>query len=72
MALVGAAMVFALAERQRASRTSPLTSVRDVVEMIAWYFEAERTPDQIVTAIRKRHLRRKQSMKSKERRDADR
>lgn len=72
MALVGAAMVFALAERQRASPTSPLTSVRDVVELVAWYFEAERTPDQIVTAIRKRHLRRKQSMKSKERRDADR
>jgi SRSO17 transposase len=72
MALVGAAMVFALAERQRASRSSPLTSVRDVVEMVAWYFAAERTPDQIVTVIRKRHLRRKQSMKSKERRDAER
>lgn len=72
MALVGAAMVFALAERQRASRTSPLTSVRDVVEMVAWYFAAERTPDQIVSVIQKRHLRRKQSMKSKERRDADR
>ncbi len=38
MALVGAAMVFALAERQRASRTNPLTSVRDIVEMVVWQF----------------------------------
>jgi SRSO17 transposase len=71
MALVGAAMVFALGERQRVGHASPLTSVRDVVEMVAWYFEAERTPDQIEEVIQMRHLRRKRAMESKERRDAN-
>lgn len=71
MALVGAAITFTLGERQRTSPTSPLTSVRDVVEMVAWYFEAERTPDQVVEVIHKRHQRRMRAMKSKQRKCAE-
>ncbi len=72
MALVGAAMGFSLEERLRTSQSNPLTSVRDVVEMVAWYFEVQPTPDQIVTTIRQRHQRRLPSMQSKQRKDQNR
>lgn len=68
MALVGAAMVFALAERCRHAVDSPLLSVRDVVEMVAWYFTKERSTEELTESIRKRHQRRKQAMESKLRR----
>lgn len=68
MALVGAAMVFALAERCRHAATSPLLSVRDVVEMVAWYFIKERTTEELTQSIVRRHARRKQAMDSKIRR----
>lgn len=69
MALVGAALVFTLQERERTAKSSPLTSVRDVVEMIAWYFEVQPTPEQVVTTIRQRHRRRKRSMDNKRHKD---
>ena len=62
MAVVFAAMVFTLGERQRARQACTLTSVRDLVEMVAWYFEAHPTPKRIVETIRTRHHRRKRSM----------
>jgi len=68
MALVGAAMVFALKERVEAQATSPLTSVRDVVEMVSWYFLKPRTADEVATAIFKRHERRRRVSESKARR----
>ena len=68
MALVGAAMVFALAERCRHAADSPMLSVRDVVEMVAWYFTRERSTEELTESILKRHRRRKQAMESKLRR----
>ena len=65
MSLVGAAMIFALIERQRVEGNSPLTSVRDVVEMVAWYFAESRTAEEVVDQIKSRHKRRAQSMKFK-------
>jgi len=65
MALVGAAMIFALMERQRVEGNSPLTSVRDVVEMVAWYFAESRTAGEVVDQILLRHQRRARSMKFK-------
>lgn len=69
MSLVGAAMVFALKERVEAEATSPLTSVRDVVEMVSWYFLKPRTADEVSQAIFKRHERRRRVSESKARRD---
>ena len=69
MVLVGAAMVFALGERELTRKDSPLLSVRDIVEMIAWYFSKERTGTEVEQAIRARHERRKVSMDSKRRRE---
>jgi len=37
--------------------------------MIAWYFEVQPSPEQIVTTIRQRHRRRQRSMDSKRNRD---
>lgn len=67
MSLVGAAMVFALKERVEAQATSPLTSVRDVVEMVSWYFIKPRTSEDVATAILKRHERRRKVSESKAR-----
>ena len=72
MALVGAAMVFALKERCRHAAESPLLSVRDVVEMVAWYFTKEPTTEELTASIRDRHQRRKQAMESKLRRHVSR
>lgn len=69
MALVGAAMIFALEERQQVEGKSPLVSVRDVVEMVAWYFAQNRTAEEVVVQIQQRHRRRKRSMESKWRRN---
>jgi SRSO17 transposase len=68
MALVGAAMLFALKERVEAQATSPLTSVRDVVEMVSWHFLKPRTSDEVATAIFKRHERRRRVSECKARR----
>ena len=65
MALVGAAMVFALREREQAKATNPLTSVRDVVEMMSWYFLKPRTAEDVAEAIEKRHQRRRRASENK-------
>lgn len=70
MALVGMAMAFALEERLRLEPGSPLISTRDIVEMVAWYFQEERSAADIEASIRKRHLRRQQAMECKLRREA--
>lgn len=67
MVLVGLAMVFTLEERERVRSETPLTSVRDVVDLIAWYFEKDRTGVEVEEAIRARHKRREQAMISKRR-----
>ena len=65
MALVGAAIVFALNERIETAASSPLTSMRDVVEMISWYFLKPRTAADVSNAIQKRHERRRKVAESK-------
>ncbi len=69
MVLVALAMMFTLEEREVVKADSPLMSVRDVVDLIAWYFEKPRTGTEVEDAIRARHKRREQSMRSKRRRD---
>lgn len=69
MVLVGLAMVFTLEEREMLKEDRPLMSVRDVVELIAWYFEKDRTGAEVEAAIRARHKRREQAMRSKRRKD---
>ena len=69
MVLVGLAMVFALEERELMRQDSALLSVRDIVEMIAWYFTKDRTGNEVEAAIRARHDRRRVSMESHKRRD---
>lgn len=69
MVLVGLAMVFALEERELVKSDRPLMSVRDVVDLIAWYFEKDRTGAEVEEAIRARHKRREQAMRSKRRKD---
>lgn len=58
MALVGLAQFFVLTERIEHRVQSPLLSARDVVEMLHWYFQGERTVKDVELAIRKRHARR--------------
>lgn len=69
MALVGLAMLFAQEERRLMGQGSPLLSVRDIVEMIAWRFTATRSGEDVEEEIRARHRRRSVSMKSRQRRD---
>jgi SRSO17 transposase len=57
-ALVGLAQLFVLAERVEHRVKSPLLSSRDVVEMLHWYFQSQRTGKEVEMAIRKRHTRR--------------
>jgi SRSO17 transposase len=68
MVLVAVAMVFALEERELLKADAPMLSVRDIVDLIAWYFEKGRTDKDVETAIRIRHRRREKAMKSKMRR----
>jgi len=69
MALVGAAMAFTMSEREFHAKTSPLTSVRDVVEMVAWHFERPRTAEELSAQIAERHRRRRAAQESKLRRN---
>jgi SRSO17 transposase len=70
MALVGMAMAFAFGERLRLEPGNPLISTRDVVDMVAWYFQEERSAADVEAGIRARHRRRKQAMECKIRREA--
>lgn len=70
MVMVGLAMVFTLEERELLKTDAPMLSVRDIVDLIAWYFARGRTEADVEVAIRARHERRKRAMESKQRRDA--
>jgi SRSO17 transposase len=68
MVLVAVAMVFTLGERELLRKDAPMLSVRDIVDLIAWYFEKGRTEAEVEAAVRDRHRRRIRAMKSKMRR----
>ena len=70
MALVGMAMSFALEERLRLEPGNPLISTRDVVDMVAWYFQEERSAADVEARIMARHRRRRLAMECKYRREA--
>ena len=72
MALVGMAMAFAFGERLRLEPGNPLISTRDVVDMVAWYFQEERSAAEVEAGIKARHRRRKLAMESKFRREVSR
>lgn len=65
MALVGMAMSFVLEERLRLEPGNPLRSTRDVVDMVAWYFQEERSAVDVQVRIMVRHRRRRLAMESK-------
>ena len=64
MALVGLAMLFVLEERLLAAKDYPLLSVRDVVELMSWYFMEHPSLDKLLEVMRRRHHRRKQLMQA--------
>ncbi len=69
MALVGMAMAFAFGKRLRLEPGNPLISTRDVVDMVAWYFQEERSAADVEASIKVRHRRRKLAMECKIRRE---
>ena len=68
MALVGLAMLFVLQERLLAEDEHPLLSVRDVVELMNWYFQAHPNLDRLIEVMEQRHLRRSKLMKAAQKR----
>ena len=70
MALVGMAMAFAFEERLRLEPGSPLISTRDVVDMVAWYFQEERSAADVEANIMARHRRRRLAMECKIRKES--
>ena len=64
MALVGLAMLFVLLERLLAEMEHPLLSVRDVVELMSWYFLEHPSLPKLLEVMRRRHRRRKQVMRA--------
>ena len=64
MALVGLAMLFVLEERLLAAQAYPLLSVRDVVELMSWYFMEHPSLERLVEVMDRRHHRRKQIMQA--------
>jgi hypothetical protein len=64
MALVGLAMLFVLQERLLAEKEHPLLSVRDVVELMSWYFLEHPSLEKLLAVMRRRHRRRKQVMQA--------
>lgn len=65
MVMVALAGLFVMRERAEVGSSSPLTSVRDVVELIAWYFTAPRSQEEVVRIIHQRHARREKVRQSK-------
>ena len=65
MVLVAVAGLFVMRERAEVRDHSPLTSVRDVVELIAWYFTGPRSQDEVVQLIHQRHARREKTRRTK-------
>lgn len=68
MALVGLAMLFVLEERLLAAKEYPLLSVRDVVELMSWYFMKHPSLEELVEAMGRRHRRRRQVMQAAKKR----
>ncbi len=68
MALVGLAMIFVLEERLFAAKSNPLLSVRDVVELMSWFFMKQPSLDKLVEVMRRRHQRRRQLMQAAKKR----
>ena len=68
MALVGLAMLFVLEERLLATEQYPLLSVRDVVELMSWYFMEHPSLEKLVAVMGRRHRRRKQLMQAAKKR----
>lgn len=64
MALVGLAMLFVLEERLLAAKAYPLLSVRDVVELMSWYFMEHPSLERLLEVMRRRHRRRSQVMRA--------
>jgi SRSO17 transposase len=69
MALVGLAMLFVLQERLLAEEEHPLLSVRDVVELMSWYFQTHPNLDKLMEAMEQRHLRRSKSKQAAQKRE---
>jgi SRSO17 transposase len=68
MALVGLAMLFVLEERLLAAKRHPLLSVRDVVELMSWYFMKHPSLEELMEVMGRRHHRRKQLMQAAKKR----
>jgi SRSO17 transposase len=68
MALVGLAMLFVLQERLLAAQEHPLLSVRDVVELMSWYFLEHPSLERVMEVMRRRHRRREQIMRAAKKR----
>ena len=63
-ARVGLAMLLVLEERLLAEREYPLLSVRDVVELMSWYYLEYPNLERLLEVMRRRHRRRKQVMQA--------
>jgi len=61
-------MLFVLEERLLAEADHPLLSVRDVVELMSWYFMNHPSLEGVLEVLRQRHRRRDQIMKAAKRR----
>ena len=70
MVLVGLAMLFVLEERLLAERSHPRLSVRDVVELMSWYFMHHPSLEELQETMNRRHYRRQQLMEAAEKRAA--
>lgn len=72
MALVGLAMLFVMEERLLAEANHPLLSVRDVVELMSWYFMSHPNLDGVMEVMDRRHRLRATLMKAAKKRAKDR
>lgn len=64
------ALLFALKERIAATDHTPLLSVRDIVELLAFYLPRRaRDPDDVLAALTARHLSRQAAIDSARRRN---
>jgi SRSO17 transposase len=59
MAMVATAGLFVLEERLAAAETEPLLSVRDIVQILDWYFRKSPSLEEVIGQVARRHERRK-------------
>jgi SRSO17 transposase len=71
MALVGLALLFVMEERLLAEKAAPFLSVRDVVELMDWYFLKHPSLEEIQAVMSRRHQKRKTVMEEKMRSRSD-